>query len=110
MGIPEARSRRLPGKLPGFRISRRWYVQVLLAVLLASVIGGGQGDLEGTLLFLHVWKCGGTSLRQLLCDWAKREGLACATVASCRKLSLQVGRARALDGVELPSCRYRRLP
>ena len=43
-----------------------------------------------TLLFLHVWKCGGTTLRQLMCDWAAREGLPCATVAGCRSLSLRV--------------------
>eukprot|EP00752_Nemacystus_decipiens_P017561 g15736.t2 len=44
---------------------------------------------EGTLMFLHVWKCGGTTLRELMCDWAKRERLPCATVASCRGLSLR---------------------
>lgn len=60
---------------------------VLLILLLPT---DGQHDVPGTLLFLHVWKCGGTTLRQLMCDWADREGLPCATVAGCRNLSLQV--------------------
>lgn len=51
---------------------------------------GQELALEGTIMFLHVWKCGGTSMRQLMCDWAKSEGLTCATVAACRSLSLEV--------------------
>lgn len=62
----------------------------LVVLLLSLVLAGGQSELDGTLLFLHVWKCGGTSLRRLMCDWADREGLPCATVAGCRSLSLKV--------------------
>lgn len=67
----------------------RVFLRVLL-LLVVTVNAGVQNEREGTLLFLHVWKCGGTTLRQLMCDWADREGLPCATVASCRSLSLQV--------------------
>lgn len=62
-----------------------------LAVLLLLAGGASTGGaLDGTLMFLHVWKCGGTSLRKLMCGWAEAEKLPCATVASCRSLSLQV--------------------
>ena len=66
-------------------------MRLALSLLVLAVAAVGQkSDLEGTLMFLHVWKCGGTSLRELVCDWADREGLACATVASCHNLSLKV--------------------
>lgn len=73
--------------------SMAWIVKAFLRVLLLSIVLvnlGVQSEMEGTLLFLHVWKCGGTTLRQLMCDWANREGLPCATVAACRRLSLKV--------------------
>ena len=77
------------------RISRCHWASALmrlaLSLLVLAVAAVGQkSDLEGTLMFLHVWKCGGTSLRRLVCDWADREGLTCATVASCRNLALKV--------------------
>lgn len=64
-------------------------LRLAVLLLLAGVASTG-GALDGTLMFLHVWKCGGTSLRKLLCSWAEAENLPCATVASCSKLSLQV--------------------
>lgn len=70
-----------------------WIVTVFLRFLLLLIVpvnAGVQNEMEGTLLFLHVWKCGGTTLRQLMCDWANREGLSCATVATCGHLSLKV--------------------
>lgn len=75
------------------RCSRQWWSCPLsaLALLVTVVVSLAQGaDIEGTLMFLHVWKCGGTSLRQLVCDWADSEDLSWATVAGCRSLSLQV--------------------
>lgn len=75
------------------RCSRQWWSCPLsaLALLVTVVVSLAQGaDMEGTLMFLHVWKCGGTSLRQLVCDWADSEDLSWATVAGCRGLSLQV--------------------
>lgn len=62
----------------------------LVVLLILLLPADGQNELDGTLLFLHVWKCGGTTLRQLMCDWADREGLPCATVGGCRSLSLEV--------------------
>ncbi|CAM9176307.1 unnamed protein product, partial [Hapterophycus canaliculatus] len=69
-----------------------WVIRVAVPVallLFAAVCIIGQREMEGTLMFLHVWKCGGTTLRQLMCDWADLEGLTCAQVAGCRDLSLQ---------------------
>lgn len=63
----------------------------LVPLLIILGIAAAQNGLDGgTLLFLHVWKCGGTTLRELMCDWADREGLPCATVAGCGSLSLKV--------------------
>ncbi|CAN0236023.1 unnamed protein product [Scytosiphon promiscuus] len=71
-------------------MARSVLVVVTIALLLiAADFILAQNELEGTLMFLHVWKCGGTTLRQLMCDWANREGLSCATVAGCRALSLK---------------------
>ncbi|CAM9243072.1 unnamed protein product [Ascophyllum nodosum] len=72
----------------------RWQLHLhlvarLAMLLLLSRIASTQETLEGTLMFLHVWKCGGTSMRKLLCSWAERENLPCATVATCKSLSLQ---------------------
>lgn len=66
----------------------------LLFAIAAIRVVGEDGQMSGTLMFLHVWKCGGTTLRELMCDWAKREGLPCATVAGCRHLSLKVRNMR----------------
>lgn len=64
--------------------------QLVLLLMIMGVAAAENGLDGGTLMFLHVWKCGGTTLRELMCDWADREGLPCATVAGCRSLSLQV--------------------
>ena len=79
----------------------RWQLHLhlvarLAMLLLLSRIASTQETLEGTLMFLHVWKCGGTSMRKLLCSWAERENLPCATVATCKSLSLQVFRHAVL--------------
>lgn len=63
---------------------------VLLFIVVAAAAVGQSAELDGTLMFLHVWKCGGTSLRRLLCEWAHKEDLPCATVAGCGTLSLEV--------------------
>lgn len=71
-------------------------IVVLLVALLSTIPTKEVQSIHGksivptTVMFLHVWKCGGTSLRKLLCDWADREHLPCATVASCNSLSLRV--------------------
>lgn len=71
-------------------VSSVFQLSFLLLPALVILAVAGEEAIEGTLLFLHVWKCGGTSLRKLLCDWAREEGLPCATVATCSKLSLDV--------------------
>lgn len=79
--------------LPARRSSGCLRLMLRLALLYVAVVvaGGNIEEFEGTLMFLHVWKCGGTSLRKLVCSWAEAEGLACATVAGCHSLSLEVG-------------------
>ncbi|CAM9850564.1 unnamed protein product, partial [Hapterophycus canaliculatus] len=64
----------------------------------ASVEGGGAGNTsaasaasvvarEGgpttTLLFMHLWKCAGSSLRHLLRDWAEAKGQDIGIVVRC---------------------------
>ncbi|CAM9368643.1 unnamed protein product [Ascophyllum nodosum] len=39
---------------------------------------------ESTILFLHVFKCAGTSLRYVLLEWAHREGWSGVEVEECR--------------------------
>lgn len=75
----------------------KFYIALLVALLIAASTVAQEKSLQGTLMFLHVWKCGGTSLRRLLCEWAHREGLPCATVAGCRYPELEVGGKYVVD-------------
>lgn len=91
---------RLRGKTSSCSPAARWSIGLVLHLLLAMLMvlpAVATSDVleGGTLMFLHVWKCGGTSLRRLLCDWARSEDLPCATVASCRHLSLNVGHSKS---------------
>ncbi|CAB1099896.1 unnamed protein product [Ectocarpus sp. CCAP 1310/34] len=38
---------------------------------------------DSTVMFLHVFKCAGSTLRQMFVDWAKAEGASGAIVTSC---------------------------
>ncbi|CAM9185711.1 unnamed protein product [Sphacelaria rigidula] len=78
-------------------LSISYSLLVVLMVAAVSSVASNKGlrassqlPKGGTVMFLHVWKCGGTSLRKLVCNWAKSEGLPCATVAACSHLSLHV--------------------
>ncbi|CAM9513116.1 unnamed protein product [Pylaiella littoralis] len=64
--------------------------------------GGDRGDqraagralesfpavVNSTVMFLHVFKCAGTTLREVLITWANREGWNGAEVAYCSKMAL----------------------
>ncbi|CAM9638768.1 unnamed protein product [Ectocarpus sp. 6 AP-2014] len=41
---------------------------------------------DSTVMFLHVFKCSGSTLRQMFVDWAKAEGESGAIVTSCDKV------------------------
>ncbi|CAM9823103.1 unnamed protein product [Ectocarpus sp. 12 AP-2014] len=71
------------------RVVGLFFQLALLFATAAVGVVGEDGQMDGTLMFLHVWKCGGTTLRELMCDWANSEGLPCATVAGCGHLSLK---------------------
>ncbi|CAM9450460.1 unnamed protein product [Ectocarpus sp. 12 AP-2014] len=41
---------------------------------------------DSTVMFLHVFKCAGSTLRQMFVDWAKAEGESGAIVTSCNEV------------------------
>lgn len=48
---------------------------------------GSDEDRAGvTLLFLHVWKCAGSSMRHMLRDWAELEGQSIGIVIRCSEI------------------------
>lgn len=56
-----------------------------------------------TLLFMHVWKCAGSSLRHLLRDWASLKGQDIGIVVKCADIVSQVrGRRGKLWKVHVP--------
>lgn len=48
---------------------------------------GWDGDRpEVTLLFMHLWKCAGSSMRHMLRDWAELEGQSIGIVVRCSEI------------------------
>lgn len=53
--------------------------------------GGKVASQSPTLLFLHLWKCAGSSLRALLREWAVLEEQTIAIVVNCPDVFSEVG-------------------
>lgn len=52
--------------------------------------GVAAGGRPPTLLFMHLWKCAGSSLRHLLRDWAELEDRSIAIVVKCNDVVSKV--------------------
>lgn len=48
-----------------------------------AVAVAARGEVGTTLLFMHLWKCAGSSLRHLLRDWAEAKGQDIGIVVRC---------------------------
>ncbi|CAM9186513.1 unnamed protein product [Ectocarpus sp. 4 AP-2014] len=58
-----------------------------------GVIAAAEGDEVGTtLLFMHLWKCAGSSLRHLLRDWAEAKGQDIGIVVRCTDVVSKAGK------------------
>ncbi|CAM9260670.1 unnamed protein product [Ectocarpus fasciculatus] len=58
----------------------------------AVVAGAGGGEVGTTLLFMHLWKCAGSSLRHLLRDWAEAKGQDIGIVVRCTDVVSEAGK------------------
>lgn len=73
--------------------------------------GGGEVSNQPTttLLFMHLWKCAGSSLRHLLRDWAEAKGQDIGIVVRCNEAVSEVGKEKESSASEitnLVSCCY----
>ncbi|CAB1112085.1 unnamed protein product [Ectocarpus sp. CCAP 1310/34] len=58
-----------------------------------GVVAPAEGDEVGTtLLFMHLWKCAGSSLRHLLRDWAEAKGQYIGIVVRCTDVVSKTGK------------------
>ncbi|CAM9687184.1 unnamed protein product [Ectocarpus sp. 12 AP-2014] len=56
-------------------------------------VAAAEGDQVGTtLLFMHLWKCAGSSLRHLLRDWAEAKGQDIGIVVRCTDVVSKTGK------------------
>ncbi|CAN0136881.1 unnamed protein product [Pylaiella littoralis] len=99
-----ARSSEWPSRGPSLQPKDKSLVE---AVTVVAAAGGDHGDqlaaaralesfptvANSTVMFLHVFKCAGTSLRKVFIEWATRGGWSGAVVEYCRNsLSTNSGR------------------
>lgn len=59
----------------------------------ANVSALAENEPPVTLLFMHLWKCAGSSLRHMLRDWARLEGQSIGIVVRCTDTINEVGGA-----------------
>lgn len=55
-----------------------------------AAVVGELGTTTSTLLFMHIWKCAGSSLRHLLRDWASLKGQDIGVVVRCTDIVSEV--------------------
>lgn len=61
-----------------------------------DIVNGEKVERPPTLLFMHLWKCAGSSLRHLLREWAELEGQSIAIVVRCTEAVAEVSRRYGL--------------
>eukprot|EP00903_Cladosiphon_okamuranus_P018728 g17238.t1 len=60
---------------------------------------GEVGVTTSTLLFMHIWKCAGSSLRHLLRDWASLKGQDIGVVVRCTDIVSETRKRFACSGM-----------